>query len=152
MATPQQTQVPPRVQTRGPAPSTPTATPSHSSSNTATTNDRDIASILARIEELEGQVAEAHANNSVTQKEVKIGKVEPFSGERGTLKVFLAKLRIYFANNIGRITTEADKVMTAASFLTGDAMTWFAPYVNDRLTSNEDQYDPETINYFSSFA
>jgi hypothetical protein len=67
------------------------------------------------------------------------------------LKVFLAKLRIYFANNIGRITTKADKVIIAASFLTGDAITWFAPYMNDRLTSNKEQLNPKTINYFSSF-
>jgi hypothetical protein len=97
------------------------------------------------------RILELEAGQSINTQEIKIGKVEPFSGEQGTLKVFLAKLRIYFANNIGQITTEADKVITAASFLTGDAITWFAPYINDRLTSVGDQYDPETINYFSSF-
>ena len=131
---------------------TPAATPSHSSSNTTTTNDRDIASILARIEELEGQVAEAHSNNTSQQKEVKIGKVEPFSGERGTLKVFLAKLRIYFSNNSGRIVTEQDKVLTASSFLTGEAMRWFAPYVTERIENNDEQLSVETIQLFSSFA
>ncbi len=143
-----------------PAPRTASvATPAPSSSNTTTTNDRDIASILARVQELEDQfVTRQVADETAQTREVssrgiiKIGKVEPFSGERGTLKVFLAQLRIYFANNAGRIVTESDKVLTASSFLNGEAMRWFAPYVTERIENNDDQLSPETANLFSSFA
>jgi hypothetical protein len=99
-----------------------------------------------RVLELEAQPIHGHSV-------VKIGKVEPFSGDRGTLKVFLAQLRIYFSNNAGRIVSEQDKVLTASSFLTGEAMRWFAPYVTNRLeAAHDEQLEPETANMFSSFA
>lgn len=123
-----------------------------STGRTQTTSDVSTDQMRQAFEEMGRRVLELEARQVNNTREVKIGKVEPFSGERGTLKVFLAKLQIYFANNAGRITTEADKVMTASSFLTGDAMRWFAPYVTNRLESSEEQITPETINYFSSFA
>jgi hypothetical protein len=109
-----------------------------STGRTQTTNDVDIDQMQQAFEEMGRHILELESRQANNTREVKIGKVEPFSGERGTLKVFLAKLRIYFANNAGRITTEADKVMTASSFLIGDAMRWFAPYVTNRLESNKE--------------
>jgi hypothetical protein len=140
------------------APQTPStaphaATPSRSSGNTTTTNDVDIEQMKEAFEEMGRRVLELEAQRSASHSVVKIGKVEPFSGERGTLKVFLAQLRIYFSNNATRIVSEQDKVLTASSFLTGEAMRWFAPYVTSRIeTINDEQLEPETILMFSSFA
>ena len=42
--------------------------------------------------------------------------------------------------------------MTASSFLDGEAIRWFAPYVTSRIERSDNQLDPETTNMFSSFA
>ncbi|KAK9365390.1 hypothetical protein V1509DRAFT_612592 [Lipomyces kononenkoae] len=54
----------------------------------------------------------------------KIGKVNPFSGKRGTLKTYLAQMQLYLSNNLGKVMSEADKVLAAATFFEGDAMNW----------------------------
>ena len=59
------------------------------SSSIVTTNNIDIEQMKQAFEEMGRRVLELESREVSTKKEVKIGKVHPFSGERGTLKIFL---------------------------------------------------------------
>ena len=100
-------------------------------------------------EKMKEQIIELEGKGS---PRVNMGKVKPFSGEKGIFKVFLAQLQIHFVNNNKAIVSKTDKVLTASSFLTGEAMRWFAPYVTDRIENHDEQINPETATIFSSFA
>ena len=144
------------------APNTPSpnarGTPSTESGSSATTNDRDINQMRAAFNEMGARIIELESKTNSqkaanTPREVKIGTVTPFKGERGTLKVYLAQIRLYFMHNSERLVTESDKVLAASSFLDGEAMKWFAPYITDwyQASGNDEQRNPETITMFSSY-
>ncbi|KAK9490116.1 hypothetical protein V1508DRAFT_464390 [Lipomyces doorenjongii] len=100
-----------------------------------------IQSLQEKIDELE--LAIHNQRTKVTP--LKIGKVNPFNGKRGTLKAYLAQMQLYLANNQGKLMSEADKVLAAASFLEGDAMNWFDGYLTDWF-GNPDQRDTDTVH------
>ncbi|KAJ8103670.1 hypothetical protein POJ06DRAFT_234660 [Lipomyces tetrasporus] len=87
------------------------------------------AQLIQSVQERIGVLEDAIANQKTRATPLKIGNVNPFSGKRGTLNAYLAKMQIYLSNNVGKLPREADKVLAAASFLEGDAMNWFDGYL-----------------------
>jgi hypothetical protein len=91
-------------------------------------------SAAARIRELEQQVDNYQARGL----EVKIAKPEPFEGERGKLRGFLAQLDMYMDTQSNRLQTPKDKVLLAASFLKGKAAEWIEPYITAQYHPRSD--------------
>jgi len=61
-------------------------------------------------------------------------------------------MRAYIVYYAGDLLEEADKVMCAAAFLTGDALIWFEPFQRDYLEKGPNDCDPDTKDIFSSYA
>ncbi|KAK9235001.1 hypothetical protein V1525DRAFT_458924 [Lipomyces kononenkoae] len=105
-----------------------------------------IQSLQDKINELE--LAIHNQRTKVTP--LKIGKVNPFKGKRGTLKTYLAQTQLYLANNLGKFMSEADKVLAVASFLEGDAMNWFDGYLTDWFENADHRYT-DTVYIFAEY-
>ena len=54
-------------------------------------------------------------------------------------------------NNATQLSTKADKILAALSFLTGDIINWFISYVNNWFINNPEQADLKTVILFSEF-
>jgi hypothetical protein len=123
----------------------PTSTTSGSRSIATRTTQQQLQARIEQLEQLVVQQSTASAGS------LRIRKVELFLGEAGILDRFLTQLRIYYSNNSTRILKETDKVLAASSFLTGDAMKWFSPYMENWLGDGTDQAELETVSLFTSF-
>ena len=99
--------------------------------STTGTSSSGQQSLATELRDAIDRIKALEQEKSNTGPRLKIGKVEPFSGASGTLDRFLTQMSIYFSINIASIGSESDKVLAASSFLTGDAMHWFAPYVEN---------------------
>lgn len=60
-------------------------------------------------------------------KEPKIKDPKPFSGERGTVNLFISKCRLQFMARPTYYATESSKVAYAAALLEGEPYLWFEP-------------------------
>ena len=74
--------------------------------------------------------------------------VEFFHGEWARLRAYLIQVKLVHSLNPGKYSTKANKVMIAATYLRGDAQSWFKPYFSKHLDSDD---DPKTIKIFKSF-
>ena len=74
--------------------------------------------------------------------------VEFFYRERARLRVYLMQVKLVHSLNLGKYFTEANKVIIAATYLRGDAQSWFEPYFSKHLDGDDDS---KTIKIFKSF-
>jgi hypothetical protein len=58
---------------------------------------------------------------------------------------------MYIHINRERLTTEAERVLLTATYLTGPAFDWFEPFVRDYQEHKEDNQAPETNEIFASY-
>jgi hypothetical protein len=58
---------------------------------------------------------------------------------------------MYIHINRERLTTEAERVLLAATYLTRPAFDWFKPFVRDYQEHKEDNQAPETDEIFASY-
>lgn len=79
-------------------------------------------------QQLRTRIAELEASQASGPR-LKVDKPTPFKGERKKLQPFLAQMQLYYAANPHLLAGEADKVLAASTFLEGDAMDWFEPYM-----------------------
>jgi hypothetical protein len=68
----------------------------------------------------------------------KVSSPETFDGTQGKLEGFQLQVQLYFHFNRAQFTSEADKVLYAASFLRGRAAKGFRPFLKDWLDNQED--------------
>jgi hypothetical protein len=61
-------------------------------------------------------------------------------------------MQLYFAANAHLLLGEPDKVLAASTFLEGDAMDWFEPYVRSWFEETEDEREDEVNETFASYA
>lgn len=55
---------------------------------------------------------------------------DKFDGTRSKFRNFATQLQLHFSSNPAAYLTENSRIVYAASFLTGNAYTWFSPYIN----------------------
>lgn len=82
---------------------------------------------------------------------LKMKEPEPFHGERDKIRGFLTQMRAYQRFNIKPTTTEASKVLHAASYLRGQALAWFEPRMRDYLENPGEAKDGETRLMFEDY-
>jgi hypothetical protein len=58
---------------------------------------------------------------------------------------------MYIHINRERLTTEAERVLLTAIYLTGPAFDWFEPFIRDYQEHEEDNRAPETDEIFASY-
>lgn len=107
-----------------------------------------IQELMERINQLEAQITSGPGSR------LKVNKPTPFKGERKNLQSFLAQMNLYFSANSSSIAVEADKVLAAATFLEGEALAWFEPYLQAWFEETEDERDDkitETFTVYSNF-
>ena len=75
-------------------------------------------------------------------------RVEFFHGERAKLRAYLMQVKLVHALNPSKYSSESNKVMIAATYLRGDAQSWFKPYFSKQLDRDD---DPKTTKIFKSF-
>ena len=88
---------------------------------------------------------------AISYDEVKLKddiRVEFFYGERAKLRAYLIQVKLVHSLNLEKYSTEANKVMIAATYLRGDTQSWFKPYFSKYLDGDD---DPETVKIFKSF-
>ena len=76
-------------------------------------------------------------------------RVEFFQGERSRLRAYLMQVKLVHSLNPQKYSTELNKVLLAATYLRGDAQSWFKPYFTKHLNGDDDE---ETKKVFSKFA
>jgi hypothetical protein len=103
-----------------------------------------IQELMARITQLEAQIVAGPGSK------LKVNKLTPFTGERRKLRSFLAQMNLYFSANSSSIAVEADKVLAAATFLEGEALAWFEPYLRAWFEETEDERDDEITETFTA--
>ena len=75
-------------------------------------------------------------------------RVEFFYGERSKLRAYLMQVKLVHSLNPSKYSTELNKVLLAATYLRGDAQSWFEPYFTKHLDSENDD---ESKRIFSKF-
>lgn len=85
------------------------------------------------------------------QTRFKLEKPEKFSGERGKLRGFLTQMRAYILYCSNELPNESDKVLCAASLLSGQALAWFEPMMRDFLTYTGGKQEDETKRLFGDY-
>lgn len=75
--------------------------------------------------------AKAVTTTSNENRRLKFPEPPRCGGTKGTLRGYLTQMRAYIVFYGSDLPEEADKVMCAAAFLTGDALIWFEPFQRD---------------------
>ena len=77
----------------------------------------------------------------------KVPVLDAFTGERGKLRAFLARLELYIGFNQAKFKSEMDKGLFTTSFLKDAAFDWVEPKLHEFLdqTSHERNADKESI-------
>lgn len=96
--------------------------------------------------------AKAVTTTSNDNRRLKFPEPPRYNGTKGTLRGYLTQMRAYIVYYGSDLPEEADKVMCAAAFLTGDALIWFEPFQRDYLEKGPNDCDPDTKDIFSSYA
>jgi Retrotransposon gag protein/Zinc knuckle len=76
-------------------------------------------------------------------------RVEFFHGERAKLRAYLMQIKLVHALDPSKYASETNKVLIAATYLRGDAQSWFEPYFSKFLNGDDDE---EAKRIFSKFA
>lgn len=75
----------------------------------------------------------------------------PFDGTHGTLQSFLIQLKAYHKFFPTQFPNDQDRVLHAGGCLTGTALAWFRPIMQDYLNNGESRRDRETNDIFGTF-
>jgi hypothetical protein len=75
-------------------------------------------------------------------------RIEFFHGERAKLRAYLMQVKLVHALDPSKYASEVNKVLIAATYLRGDAQSWFEPYFTKHLEGSK---DPETKEIFADF-
>lgn len=84
-------------------------------------------------------------------KSVKVRPPEPFDGTRSKLRPFITQLDLYIRMNRSKLALESDKVLFAATYLTGPAFDWFEPILRDFQENSEEAQNDSTVETFTSY-
>ena len=84
-------------------------------------------------------------------KSVKVRPPEPFDGTRSKLRPFVTQLDLYIRMNRSKLALESDKVLLAATYLTGPAFDWFEPILRDFQDNSEEAQNDSTVETFTSY-
>ena len=79
---------------------------------------------------------------SVGVKEPKVNAPDCFSGDSKKFRSFFNQVKMLFELNPLRYGSDKTKILTVGSFLRGDAMAWFNPYIE-----NPDRYQDELSSW-----
>ena len=74
--------------------------------------------------------------------------MEFFHEERAKLRAYLMQVKLVYALNPLKYSSESNKVMITTTYLRGDTQSWFKPYFSKQLDRDN---DPKTIKIFKSF-
>jgi hypothetical protein len=124
-----------------------TGTPAGSTAaGTTQTPAQVIQELMGRIAQLEAQITPSSGTR------LKVNKPTPFMGECKKLRSFLPQMNLHFSANSTSISVEADKVLAAATFLEGEALAWFEPYLRAWFEETEDEQDDEITETFQAYS
>lgn len=85
---------------------------------------------------------------------LKLSPPGPYNGSAGGLQEFLTQLRTYHKFFPGKLSDDTNKVLHAATCLTGPALSWFEPTLRDYLgngASNQDDLTQEIFEDYKNF-
>jgi hypothetical protein len=103
-----------------------------------TTNFQDILAQLARQQsEMQAKItwlAQTLNDGVAKTKKSSVQKPDPFTGKHSDVWSFLAKFETW-AKEQKDLTDDEKMIMSALSFMQGDAAVWAAPYVTQTVTS-----------------
>jgi hypothetical protein len=75
---------------------------------------------------------------------------QAFDGKPGTLQAFLTQLRMYQKANNSQFKYWGERVANAASYLRGDALIWFEPYMREYASKDKDDISDEVQTVLGS--
>jgi len=84
-------------------------------------------------------------------KALRVQLPNKYDGSKAELAGFLTQLRVYFKIYATSITTEVDKIYLAFTLLTGDALAWFQPIMDDYVDNNYLAQDDLTKEVFEAY-
>ena len=79
---------------------------------------------------------------------IKFASPEHFKGERGTLKRWIIQIQLYVRMHSSKFSDEAAKVMFASSYLSGAALDWVMPRLEDYISNPGGRQEEETRQMF----
>ena len=105
----------------------------------------------AQIQQLYDMIVQLQAAQN--QKAYKLDKPAMYDGTRGTIQGFLTQCRAYLLHYQVQFSTEAEKVLFAASRLEKDALAWFEPTMRDYLDNrnNPSAQKKDTQEIFAKY-
>jgi Retrotransposon gag protein/Zinc knuckle/WCCH motif len=78
-------------------------------------------------------------------------RVEFFHGERAKLRAYLMQVKLVHALDPSKYASETNKVLLAATYLRGDAQSWFEPYFSKFLDGDDDEEAKRTFSKFAYY-
>lgn len=84
------------------------------------------------------------------REKMKIITPTPFDGTPGHLQPFMTQVRAYQRHYDGSFPYLGDRVLNAGSFLKGDALVWFEPYLRDFVNNTSTTRKDETNTMFKT--
>lgn len=106
--------------------------------------------MISLIMTLQQQVL-ALRNGQPQRDRLKMKEPEPFSGDREKARGFLTQIRAYQRFHLADNTSDARRVEHAASYLRGQAWSWFEPRMREYQHNPEEPENDETRAIFSSY-
>jgi hypothetical protein len=94
------------------------------------------------------------SSNKVKSEETKLKddiRVEYFHGERSKLRSYLMQVKLVHSLNPSKYASETNKVLIAATYLRGDAQSWFELYFTRHLDGDDDKETRAIFNKFTLF-
>lgn len=80
-----------------------------------------------------------------------IAKPDKFDGTQNKLRGFLTQMKAYLRQQGLHLRPESEQVLTAAGYLSGNALAWFEPTLRDFLETNDAAWQPDTLEAFGSY-
>ncbi|EHA49657.1 hypothetical protein MGG_17020 [Pyricularia oryzae 70-15] len=105
-------------------------------------------------EELQALRASANVTSTPLdgRERLKFNPPATFDGTPGQLKGYLVQVRTYQAFHLETFRSETEKVVHAATFLRGRALSWFEPLLQEWLDIPPEERRQEVTDIFSTFA
>ncbi|EHA47056.1 hypothetical protein MGG_17620 [Pyricularia oryzae 70-15] len=105
-------------------------------------------------EELQALRASANVTSTPLdgRERLKLNPPATFDGTPGQLKGYLVQVRTYQAFHLETFRSETEKVVHAATFLRGRALSWFEPLLQEWLDVPPEERRQEVTDIFSTFA
>ena len=105
--------------------------------------------VMGMIEQLQAHIATLEGR--LATRTVKVKPPEAFDGTRSKLRAFLTQMDMYMKMNGERLSAESDKIVFAATYLTGAAFDWFEPFIRDFQENAERNQGDETKEMFEDY-